>query len=80
MKQTKETTNYVVDKYESNGHVQKIDSDFRLVIIAALRAKQLQKGAHPRIEADLRRRRNTNIAVEEAKKGLIHFTLINEEK
>ena len=51
-----------------------IDSRYRLIIVAALRAKQLQRGARPRIEADPRRRRNTSIAIEEVKQGRINFT------
>lgn len=51
-----------------------IDSRYRLIIVAASRAKQLQRGAHPRIEADGRKRRNTSIAIEETKRGLVPFT------
>lgn len=51
-----------------------IDSRYRLIVVAALRAKQLQRGAHPRIDADTRRRRNTSIAIEETKLGLVPFT------
>jgi DNA-directed RNA polymerase subunit omega len=51
-----------------------IDSRFRLIVVAALRSKQLQRGARPRVEADLRRRRNTSIAIEEVKQGLVPFT------
>lgn len=51
-----------------------IDSRYRLIIVAALRAKQLQRGATPRIGADTRRRRNTSIAIEETKLGLVPFT------
>jgi DNA-directed RNA polymerase omega subunit len=50
-----------------------VDSRFRLVMVAALRSKQLQRGARPRIEADPRRRRNTTIALEEVKQGLVSF-------
>ena len=51
-----------------------IDSRYRLIIVAALRAKQLQRGATPRIGPDTRRRRNTSIAIEETKLGLVPFT------
>lgn len=51
-----------------------IDSRFRLIIIAGLRTKQLLHGSKPRIEADKGRRRNTSIALEEVKRGLISFT------
>ena len=52
-----------------------IDSHFRLIAVAALRSKQLLRGARPRIDADPLRRRNTSIALEEVKRGLVHFTL-----
>jgi DNA-directed RNA polymerase omega subunit len=50
-----------------------IDSRFRLVLVAAQRSKQLQRGSRPRIGADPNRRRNTSIALEEVKQGLVPF-------
>lgn len=50
-----------------------VDSRFRLVMVAAQRSKQLQRGARPRIEADPMRRRHTSIALEEVKLGLVPF-------
>jgi DNA-directed RNA polymerase omega subunit len=52
-----------------------IDSHFRLIAVAALRSKQLLRGARPRIDADPLKRRNTSIALEEVKRGLVPFTL-----
>ncbi len=52
-----------------------IDSRFRLIIVAGLRTKQLLHGSHPRIEVDPLRRRNTSIALEEVKRGLVPFTV-----
>jgi DNA-directed RNA polymerase omega subunit len=51
-----------------------IDSRYRLIVVAALRSKQLLHGSHPRIEDSLGRRRNTSIALEEVKRGLVSFT------
>ena len=51
-----------------------MDSDFRLVIVAALRTKQLLHGAAARIAPDPRRRKNTSVALEEIKQGLVHFS------
>ncbi|HEX8556497.1 MAG TPA: DNA-directed RNA polymerase subunit omega [Pyrinomonadaceae bacterium] len=51
-----------------------VDSMYRLVIVAALRNKQLTRGATPRIEAHSLRRRNTTIALEEVRRGLVPFT------
>ena len=55
-----------------------IDSRFRLIIVAGLRTKQLLHGSKPRIEADKSRRRNTSIAVEEVKRGLVDFKKIEK--
>lgn len=56
-----------------------IDSRFRLIIVAGLRTKQLLHGSTPRIEVDAKRRRNTSIALEEVKRGLIQFTRVNKD-
>ena len=50
------------------------DSMFELVIVAAQRCKQLTNGASPRIIANLAKRKNTSIAVEEARQGLVPFS------
>lgn len=50
-----------------------IDSRFRLIVVAAQRSKQLQRGSRPRIGEDPHRRRNTSIALEEVKQGLVPF-------
>lgn len=57
-----------------------IDSSFRLIVVASLRSKQLQRGAHPRIEADPRKRKNTSIALEEVKQGLVPFTNVSKDQ
>ena len=56
-----------------------IDSHFRLIIVAALRSKQLLQGSLARIEADPLRRKNTSIALEEVKRGLIPFTISDKD-
>lgn len=57
-----------------------IDSRFRLIIVAGLRTKQLLHGSKPRIEVDKARRRNTSIALEEVKRGLVPFTSFTKDK
>jgi DNA-directed RNA polymerase omega subunit len=56
-----------------------IDSNFRLIIVAALRTKQLLHGSRPRINADPLKRRNTSIALEETRRGLVPFRLVTKE-
>ncbi len=48
-----------------------IDSRFRLVILAGLRSKQLLLGSTPRVVANPLRKKNTSIALEELRRGLI---------
>lgn len=49
-------------------------SRFRAVVVAALRAKQLRRGSKPRIEPDDKKHKDTSIAMEEVRRGLISFT------
>lgn len=55
-----------------------MDSRYRLIIVAALRSKQLLNGSIPRIEVDPQRRKNTSIALEEAKRGLVPFEVTHD--
>jgi DNA-directed RNA polymerase omega subunit len=57
-----------------------IDAQFRLIILAAQRSKQLVRGATARIEPDPLRRRSTSIALEEVKRGLVPFTITKPEQ
>ena len=56
-------------------HAQEIDSKYRLIIIAAKRSKQLQRGARPRIEIDQTKHKPTRIALEEVVRGTVQFHL-----
>jgi DNA-directed RNA polymerase omega subunit len=59
-----------------------IDSKYRLIILAAKRSKQLQRGAHPRIKIDPTKHKPTRIALEEIVQGTVSFHLTangNEE-
>lgn len=63
----------------SEGTWPGIDSRFRLIILAGKRTKQLLHGSKPRIEVDKGRRRNTSIALEEVKRGLVHFIKVDKD-
>jgi len=53
---------------------QEIDSKYRLIILAAKRSKQLQRGARPRIDIDGLKHKNTRIALEEVMQGRVNFS------
>lgn len=48
-----------------------VDSKYRLVILAARRSKQIQKGARPRLHAASKKA--TKIALEEVQNGLVKY-------
>ena len=48
-----------------------IDSKYRLVLLAAKRAKQLQKGAKPRVQSASKK--TTRVALEEIQRGLVQY-------
>lgn len=56
-----------------------IDSKYRLIILAAKRSKQLQRGARPRIDIDPGRHKPTRIALEEIRHGKVMFTIEDRE-
>ena len=59
---------------------QVVDSKYRLIILAAKRSKQLQRGAQPRIEIDPQKHKPTRIALEEVMRGRVQFHIKEEEK
>ena len=56
-----------------------IDSKYRLIILAAKRSKQLQRGARPRIDIDAVKHKNTRIALEEVMQGRVNFSINDTE-
>ena len=54
---------------------QEVDSKYRLIILAAKRSKQLQRGAQPRIEIDPQKHKPTRIALEEVMRGRVQFDI-----
>ena len=75
MATTHEETNETPDS-------QEIDSKYRLIILAAKRSKQLQRGARPRIDIDATKHKPTRIALEEVIRGTVpfHFKDVNEKE
>ena len=56
-----------------------LDSKYRLILVAAQRSKQLQKGARPRVEMDAQRHKPTRIALEEVLRGKVDFTITDDK-
>jgi len=73
------TTTGLADSEVAGRDGQIVDSKYRLIILAAKRSKQLQRGAQPRIEIDPQKHKPTRIALEEVMRGRVHFH-IKEDK
>ena len=63
------------DKSAETENAPEVDSKYRLIILAAKRSKQLQRGAQPRIEIDPQKHKPTRIALEEVIRGRVHYTI-----
>jgi DNA-directed RNA polymerase omega subunit len=64
---------------EEESNQQEMDSKYRLIIVAAKRSKQLQRGARPRINIDPQKHKFTRIALEEIQQGKVNFEIIEED-
>jgi DNA-directed RNA polymerase subunit omega len=56
---------------DKDGWTTEIDSKYRLVLLAAKRSKQIQKGAKPRVQSLARK--PTRVALEEIERGLVPY-------
>jgi DNA-directed RNA polymerase omega subunit len=74
------TTNPDLENALDEIQAPEIDSKYRLIILAAKRSKQLQRGARPRIEIDPVKHKPTRIALEEVMRGKVNFTVNDEDK
>jgi DNA-directed RNA polymerase subunit omega len=65
----------LIDSEVNGASGSEVDSKYRLIILAAKRSKQLQRGAQPRIEIDPQKHKPTRIALEEVMRGRVHFDI-----
>lgn len=79
MKKVNEIISREVELVEDNsGDLHKTDSIFMGINIAGLRCKQLRLGARSRLAANSAKHKNTVVAVEEVKQGLIAFRFVED--
>ena len=68
------------DEVNETNESQEIDSKYRLIILAAKRSKQLQRGARPRIDIDVTKHKPTRVALEEVIRGTVRFHFKKEDQ
>ena len=57
-----------------------IDSKYRMIILAAQRSKQLQRGALSRVDIDIRKSKPTRVALKEIKDRKVNFKILEPMK
>lgn len=75
-----EATTNDEETVETPANPPEIDSKYRLIILAAQRSKQLQRGAQPRVDADLRKTKPTRVAMKEIQEKKVNFEIEDSEK
>jgi DNA-directed RNA polymerase omega subunit len=53
-----------------------IDSKYRMIILAAQRSKQLQRGALSRVDIDTRKHKPTRVAMKEIQNRRVNFEIL----
>lgn len=71
--ETAKIEDVITDARESTS--PKLDSKYRMIILAAQRSKQLQRGARPRVELDSDKHKPTRIALMEIKQNKLDYEL-----
>ena len=54
-----------------------IDSKYRMIILAAQRSKQLQRGAISRVDIDTRKSKPTRVAMKEIENRKVNFDILD---
>lgn len=72
--ETNETAEEAVETIEPPA----IDSKYRMIILAAQRSKQLQRGANSRTDIDIRKSKATRVAMREINEKRVNFTFTDQ--
>lgn len=80
-KKEKEAVNEEIEQ-EENEIIDppEIDSKYRMIILAAQRSKQLQRGANSRTDIDIRKSKPTRVAMKELAEKRVNFEILEPVK
>jgi DNA-directed RNA polymerase omega subunit len=56
-----------------------IDSKYRMILLAAQRSKQLQRGAISRVDIDTRKNKPTRVAMKEIQNRKVNFEILDAD-
>ncbi|MBK9156161.1 MAG: DNA-directed RNA polymerase subunit omega [Chloracidobacterium sp.] len=80
MTDVNEEAEEVNEQQEEEFDPPEIDSKYRMIILAAQRSKQLQRGANPRTNLDIKKTKPTRVAMKELAEGLVNFEILDNQK
>ena len=67
------------ENLDAEDNRQEMDSKYRLIIVAAKRSKQLQRGEIPRVDLDLRKTKSTRVAMREFQEKKVNFEILEQK-
>ncbi len=80
VEETENNVDAETEENSANKPIPAIDSKYRMIILAAQRSKQLQRGATPRVEADMRKQKPTRVAMREIKGEKMNFEFLEVKR
>ena len=66
-----------IEETEDSTPPPSIDSKYRLILLAAQRSKQLQRGALSRTDIDTRKHKATRVAMKEFEEEKVNFKILD---
>lgn len=72
----------ITDELEEQAEIidpPEIDSKYRMILLAAQRSKQLQRGALSRTDIDMRKHKPTRVAMRELEERRVNFKYTNAD-
>ena len=73
------TTEETDESVEEVINPPEIDSKYRMIILAAQRSKQLQRGAISRVDIDTRKSKPTRVAMKEIANRKVNFEILDAD-
>ncbi len=75
----KQELNEEIEQEETVIDPPEIDSKYRMIILAAQRSKQLQRGANSRTDIDIRKNKPTRVAMKELAERKVNFEILEQK-
>lgn len=79
VEKAKENKDEIDETSEEVINPPEIDSKYRMILLAAQRSKQLQRGALSRVDIDTRKNKPTRVAMKEIKNRKVNFEILDSD-